>query len=156
MSLNKVIPFTSCNNHKYLIKLEEFYSGINFSLPVVNITLVLIDTKDNVIEFKDLIAIAKIIVDYIKKNDVILYYYCDHTSEDITLSKRHEQMLPQEFRSRLFSLMFSFMKRDDILKDEIVIKDENQIPHYISLIAREEHKSSLTEVNVEIQKMNDK
>ena len=46
---------------------------------------------------------------------------------------------------------------DNFVKDEIIIDDPaNKTSHYISLITKIKDKASLTEVSIEVQKMNDK
>lgn len=38
--------------------------------------------------------------------NIILYFFCDFDGKTITIRQRDEQIPPQEFRSRLFSLLF--------------------------------------------------
>lgn len=154
MAVDLVVPFSSSVGSKYLINFKDFpYQG--FSLPVLDVSLVLVEPSNQLLGLNDLFTISKIILDFINKNDVILYYYCD-INADIFMSKRRSLMQPQEFRHNLFNALFSYMKQDNLVKDEIIIDDPGVNTHYISLITKVEHKSSLTEVSIEVQKMNDK
>ena len=38
--------------------------------------------------------------------NIILYFFCDFDGKTITIRSRSNQILPQEYRSRLFSLLF--------------------------------------------------
>lgn len=157
MVLEAVIPFTSSNSHKFLIKFETFKGGVDFSIPLIDISLVLVEPMDNrKVEFKDLISIANLIKDYLNINQVVLYYYCDHSADDLFISDKNKHLLPQEYRSFLFSRMFDFLKIHNFVKDEIIIIDNDNIPHHISLITKKEDRKSLTEISIEVQKMNDK
>lgn len=155
MPVDLVVPFTSSVGSKYLINFKDFpYQG--FSLPVIDVSLVLVEASSELLSLRDLIAISRIVMDYVNNNDVILYYYCDMNISDLFMSKNKSKMQPQEFRHNLFNALFSYMKQDTLVKDEIIIEDPEANTHYISLITKIEYKTSLTEVGVEVQKMNDK
>ena len=157
MSYNIVIPFTSSVGSQFLINFKKFESQEEFSIPVIDVSLVLVDSKERTVSIKDLINISKIIKDYLFEKKVVLYYYCDHSCDDIFISKRHEKMSPQEFRSNLFGSLFDFLKVDNFTKDQIIVEDkQNETTHYISLITKIEDKSNLTEISIKIQEMNDK
>ena len=155
MAVDLVVPFTSSVGSKYLINFKDFpHQG--FSLPVLDVSLVLVEPSNQLLNLNDLFDISHIILDYINNNDVILYYYCDTNATDIFISKKRSLIQPQEYRHNLFNALFSYMKQDNLVKDEIIIDDPAANTHYISLITKAEHKSSLTEVSIEVQKMNDK
>ena len=152
-----VIPYTSSVGSQFLINFKEFESQEDFSIPVIDVSLILVVDKEEAIGMKDLIAISRIVRDFLNDNKIVLYYYCDHSSDDIFISERHETMSPQEFRSNLFSSIFNFINVANFVKDQIIIGDKNSADaHYISLITKVEDKSSLTEISVKVQEMNDK
>lgn len=155
MSFNIVIPYTSSVGSKYLINFKDFVQK-DFSLPVVDVSLFLVESVEKNLTIKDLIAITRIIIDFLNKNQVVLYYYCDTNDSDIFISERNNTMLPHEFRHNLFNSLFDLMKIRNFVKDEIIINDPINSNHYISLITKKEDKSALTEVSIEVQKMNDK
>lgn len=156
-SCSIVVPYTSSVGSKFLISFKEFESQDKFSIPVIDLTLVLVETNDKAIQIKDLIAISRIVKDYLETNKVVLYYYCDHSSDGITISKRHLDMSSQKYRSDLFNTIFDFMRVSVFVKDDIIIFDShNNESHYISLITKVEDRSSLTEVSIKVQEINDK
>jgi hypothetical protein len=155
MPFNAVISYTSSVGSEFLINFKDF-SVQDFSLPVVDVSLVLVGSVDEKLGFRDLVEIARIIENFLNKNQVILYYYCDSSDSDVFIRERKNKLQPQEFRHRLFDTLFGFMKNNNFVKDEIIINDPANTKHYISLITKMVDKSTLTEVNIAVQKMNDK
>ena len=155
MSFDTVIPYESSVGSKFLISFKDFKRQ-DFSLPVVDVSIILFEPTNKGLTLKDLISITRIIKEFLNKNRVILYYYCDTSSDDIFISKKNSVMKPQEFRHKLFNSLFCLMKSTDFVKDEIIIDDPENNTHYISLMTRVTDKTSLTEVSIEVQKMNDK
>ena len=155
MAFNSVIPFTSTVGSKFLLQFKDFKQQ-DFSLPVVDVSIVQVASKEVPIGIKDLIALSRIIRDFLFENQVVLYYYCDTSDSDIFISLKNQKMLPQEFRHSLFNALFDLMKVSDFVKDEIIIEDPEATAHYISLITKVADKSSLTEVSVAVQQLNDK
>ncbi|MCT4665931.1 MAG: hypothetical protein N4A45_11940 [Flavobacteriales bacterium] len=151
---NTVVPFTSSVGSKFLINFEKFKLQ-EFSIPLISLSLVLVEPSNKVLSLKDLIGIARIIRYFMIENNTVLYYYCD-ISNDLSISEKNSYLKPNEFRHKLFSCIFNFMKDKDFVKDEIIIKDEMGNCHFISLIAKAEDKSRLTDINIAIQQMNDK
>lgn len=157
MAVDIVIPYTSTVGSQFLINFKEFESQEDFSISVIDVSLILVEAKEQAIGMKDLIAISRIIRDFLNENKVVLYYYCDHSSDDIFISERHVDMPPQKFRSNLFSSIFNFIDVSYFVKDQIIIGDEDSNDaHYISLITKEEDKSGITEISIKVQEMNDK
>lgn len=156
MALNQVIPFESATGNQFLIQFSDFSANVNIDISVIDVSILLIESKKNCIPLKDLIHITRIIRDYLQANKVVIYYYCDHSVDDIYISEKHQTMLPQEYRSNLFGRLFDLLNIDGFVKDQIIIDDKNNSPHYISLITKEEDKSNLTALGTEVLKMNDK
>lgn len=155
MAFNTVIPYTSSVGSKFLINFKDFIQQ-DFSLPVVDVSLFLVESTEAGLGLRDLIALTRIIKDFLNENQVVLYYYCDTSASDIFISPRNQKMQPQEFRHSLFNALFDLMKVTDFVKDEIIIEDPANNTHYISLITKVADKSSLTEVSIAVQQMNDK
>ena len=155
MFFNTVIPYTSSVGSKFLINFKDF-SIQDFSLPVVDVSLLLVEPTEAGLSLRDLIALARIIKSFLNENKVVLYYYCDTSASDIFISQRNKKMQPQKFRHSLFNVLFDLMKVTDFVKDEIIIDDPTNNTHYITLITKVADKSSLTEVSIAVQKMNDK
>jgi len=156
MAFNSVIPYISSGGNKFLISFKDFIQQ-DFSLPVVDVSLVLVEsTAGTGLTLKDLIPISRIVKKFLNDNQVVLYYYCDTSDSDISTSQRNQKLQPQQYRHSLFNALFDLMKVSDFIKDEIVIKDPASTTHYITLITKESDKSCLTEVSITVQQMNDK
>lgn len=157
MIATTVVPFTSTAGSQYLIQLTTFESGVDFDIPVIDVSIALVQQNEKVVSLGDLISICRIIKDYLIENKVVLYYYCDRSSHDIFISKKNNSKSPQKFRSNLFESLFDFLDTTGYIKDQIIIGDEDSPDaHFISLISRTEDKSHLTDISIEVQKMNDK
>lgn len=85
-----------------------------------------------------LFAITDILANFLTENsDAVLCFYCDANTDVL---RNHKNLLPQEYRSRLFSRMFDLYmklhKRNDFINHRVEIEDpearENlQIAHFI-------------------------
>jgi len=150
MPLEKVIPFESKGGNQYLINFTIFKSGIDFGIPIVDVSLVLVKSISDRISLTELFHISELILEYLNNNDVVLYYYCD--TIEINRSSKNKNMLPQEFRHELFSKLFMKKNTCDLVKNDIIIRNE----HYISLISSEVHKKKVTEISNKVSEMNDK
>jgi len=95
-------------------------------------------------DLKTLSAIAGVIANFLEQNEnVILYFFCDDLHDVPNLSERHEtKLLPQEYRSNLFSKMFDHHmnanRKSGITNLRINI-GEGRFKAYIHFIARESH-----------------
>jgi hypothetical protein len=76
--LDKIIPYLTVEGYEYLIKFTEFnkkYLPEEFSLPIIDITIVANGEMDNINNGKTLFEFSALINDYLDKNDIILYDY---------------------------------------------------------------------------------
>ncbi len=86
--------------------------------------------------------ISRIIADVFMDNkDAILYFFCD----DMTpIPHTNKEILPQEYRSRLFSLLFERYIRENNIEDvgnyPVRINDVDGHPMIIHLFARDSHR----------------
>lgn len=155
MPLEQIIPFESKGGNQYLISFKVFESGIDFGIPIIDVSLVLVESITVNISISELFSISELVFEYLNNNDVVLYYYCDIT--EIKRSYKNKNMLPQEFRNILFTKLFEKKRADNMLKNDIVIHNEkNNDIHYISLISSNINKKKMTEISNEVSKMNDK
>ncbi|NDW10117.1 hypothetical protein [Dysgonomonas sp. 520] len=103
-------PIESKEGHKYIIHLSEQSLDI-FGIPqkedvcIYNITLALKNGVTKTNNVSTLNRIAKIILDFIDNNNVILYFYCS-PSDDIIFNTK-KAISPQAYRSRLFTTLFN-------------------------------------------------
>jgi len=155
MAEDSLIPYTTDEGINYLIKFtvfspEKLPEEIN--LPVIDIV---IETDSAVHDInndsKVLIQITKIISDYLKEEEAILYYYC--SDREIKKSKRNKHLSHQEFRSKLFSAMFSLNKATDLINKLIVIDDPSRNNHYLHLIGDKKHESVINRIADEAKKL---
>ncbi len=156
MSLDITIPYISSVQSKFLINFKEVnYEGIS-SIPIVDVSIVLVESKNKILPLKDLISICRLIKEYLINNQVVLYYYCDTNSDNIKISVRNKELEPQEFRHKLFNSLYRLFSNTGIVKDEIIIEDPANNTHFISLITKTIDKENLTNVSIAVQQMNDK
>ena len=101
-------PLESSDGFKYIIELTEqsteVLSSEDLGKTIYNITLTLIQKgkgDTNPILFR----MGSILIEFLQKNDVILYFFCSQDDSDIVISKK-KNISPQEFRSLLFIRIF--------------------------------------------------
>ena len=129
MGEKRIIPLVTKEGHSYLIQFEFLDRHILPKGIKANVVDVLISVENNVgINSTSTLGLfAKIMSDFLHENDVILYCYCDH--KEITRSTRRKEMSPQQYRSALFSAMFTKYTNNDHVNQLIIINDK--VDHYI-------------------------
>ena len=155
MSLETIIPFRSKDGNQYLIEFKIFDSGIDFGIPIIDVSLVLVEAKSKNNLISELFYISNIVDSYLRDNDVVLYFYCDNS--EIDRSEKNKHILPQQYRSMLFDRLFKKKMKDHLIKRDIVIGDLNTNDiHCISLISTISHERILTKIFHEVNRMNEK
>jgi hypothetical protein len=142
MQLEQVIPYRSKGGNEYLIKFEKFEDKRlpdDFVIPIIDISLVLI-TKVKPNDTEILSVLTTCLLDYLNHFDVILYYYSD--TKDIIMRGTRE-MLPQQFRHELFSKLFEKYGNESLIIHPIIITDNVNGDHFISLIAKQIYKNKI-------------
>ena len=98
-------------------------------------------------------SIEQLIADAFNENsNTLLFYYCDFVNP---IPATRKSILPQEYRSKLFSLMFQrycSQKGIDSVKEVVVRIDGMGEPYFFHLIAREEHLDKLQQIKDKVQK----
>jgi len=94
-----------------------------------------------------LFAVSDILAKFMEENeDAVLCFYCDANTD---LQRHHTNLLPQEYRSRLFSRMFErYMKAHKLsgfINHRLKIEDPDNIQNkqFAHFICREEHKEAV-------------
>ncbi|MCL9806460.1 hypothetical protein NAT51_13060 [Flavobacterium amniphilum] len=154
MNLEKEIPFRTEEGYEYLVRFAEFSSnGINYEIPIVDVSIILMscDIENN--SMKTLNKFTDIIDDYLQCHNVVLYYYCD-TAPIKMRATRNEKLLPQEFRSKLFSSMFNQKKFGEYILKEIRITDTERGDHFISLISNLNNADKIQLIESDLQNFN--
>lgn len=77
--------------------------------------------QDGTKEFECLVGISLKLIDFLEKNqNSVLYFYCDDVND---VERRNKDVSVQEYRHRLFSQMFNYLRR----KVSKSISDESKI-----------------------------
>ncbi len=125
------------------IDKDLFPENIRQLLGPVEIEEVVLErvTGDNPLSLSALMQIAEILGRILSENgNSILYFYCDEAHD---IRRRDTTLLPQHYRSLLFSGMYSrYMSHNnltDILNHPITVISSTGNETYIHLIAREKH-----------------
>ncbi|MCI8999182.1 MAG: hypothetical protein HFJ95_09365 [Muribaculaceae bacterium] len=89
---------------------------------------------------KTLMAICDVLFKFMNDNDTaVLCFYCDDLTE---VPRNHKNLMPQEYRSRLFSCMFDMYVKangiSNIINYGIKIEDNN-IPRFAHFITQEKY-----------------
>ena len=127
-----------------------------FSTNPHTLTLVFYDVTlvrkagEGYVGYKTLFAISDILAKFLNENeDAVLCFYCDaHTD----VKRNHKNLLPQHYRSTLFSRMFDMYVKNrnisELINHRVEIEDPQnpQNRQYAHFICREEHKSAVAEM----------
>lgn len=109
------------------------------------------------VDHKALHLISHMLFDFIERNpDNIIYFYCDDLN-DLPRSRHNQSLLPQEYRSRLFSALFaSETKRQDVscYVDDVIEFDLGDDKRFIHLIYDEANTPKADILKAELGKFN--
>lgn len=155
MRISFDILTTSKDSYRVILSSgkDAFFATTDFvSLIDIDIDIVEIDLErlsgNKPTELKTLRLITTKIIKFIKQNKkTVLYYYCDDMSEIVGVTK--EILWPQEYRNRLFSLLFErFCKNIPDLELKDVTIQINQVgrPLFMHLITRLEYVPILEKI----------
>ena len=127
-----------------------------FSDDPLTLTLVFYDVTlvrkagDGYVGYKTLFAVSDILAKFMDENeDAVLCFYCDANTD---VRRNHEDMMPQEYRSRLFSRMFELYvkshNQSKFINHRIMIEDPDNLDNkqYAHFICRKEHKDAVATV----------
>ena len=153
MELEKEITFVTEEGYEYLIKFTLFpQKDFEYEIDIIDISLILMSQTIENNSLKTLAYFTNIIDAYLIENDVILYYYCD-TLEIKMRENRKEKLLPQEYRSLLFSSMFNKRNFENYILKAIKISDEINGDHFISLISHINNIQKIEKIESDIQRL---
>ncbi|GGB84097.1 hypothetical protein GCM10007424_25140 [Flavobacterium suaedae] len=153
--VDKIIPLSTKEGHQYLIKLESFQPNIlpeDITVPVINITIELVNEVVEINNIRTLLQIASEINRFADDKEVILYCYCDKGV--IQKRKGKEHISNQQFRSMLFTKMFEKQNQEKYINEKIIIKDVNQGDHYIHLFAKVQNKPTVEVIAQKLEEFN--
>lgn len=127
-----------------------------FSSDTSTLTLVFYDVTlvrkagDGYVGSKVLFAVSDALAKFMDENDdAVLCFYCD---ADTDVRRNHGNMLPQEYRSKLFSRMFDmYVKshgKSGLINHRVEIEDSNNSDNkqYAHFICRKEHKHAVASI----------
>jgi len=154
LELEKKIPFVTAEGYEYLVNFMEFSAnGINYGIPIIDVSITLMSTNIEHNSIKTLNVFTDIIDNYLKQHNVVLYYYCD-TAPIKMRDNRKNKLLPQEFRSKLFSSMFDQRNFDNYILKEIRITDLERGDHFTSLISNISNIDKVQLIENDLQELN--
>jgi hypothetical protein len=154
LSLELEIPFETDEGYQYLVSFREVTpQQNNYGIAIVDVSIVLMSSNIESNSYKTLNNFIEIIFDYLIKNDVIVYYYCDVVPVKIR-KNRDIKLSPQEFRFKLFSTMFVKRNSLEFYLQEITLTDAEENNHYTSLISKISNKDKVELVKSDIEKLN--
>ncbi|WP_134344182.1 hypothetical protein [Flavobacterium psychrophilum] len=154
MSLELEIPFETDEGYQYLVSFREVTpQQKDYGIALVDVSIVLMSSNIESNSYKTLNNFIGIIFDYLIKNDVIVYYYCDVVPIKIR-TNRNIKLSPQEFRFKLFSTMFIKRNSQEFYLQEITLTDTEENNHYTSLISKISNKEKVELVKSDIEKLN--
>ena len=155
--MNREFYLISDSGDEYTLSLSS--DGLNlydeirkeFGIELISIELMRIK-GEGFTSRKILAEIENLIADTFEKSpDSILFYYCDFLNPVPSGTKK---LLPQEYRSRLFSCMFQryLLHRDLVGIHEVVVTvDGEDGPYYFHMIARERHLPVVRRIGEKLQ-----
>ncbi len=121
-----------------------------FSSDIRTLTLVFYDVAlirkagEGHIGYRELFAISDTLARFMDENrDAVLCFYCDSTTE---VRRNNRDLLPQEYRSRLFSGMFNLYSASHPnlnIVNHIVEIENDQIHQIAHFICRKEHEEAV-------------
>lgn len=146
------IPFETSEGNKYILSFTLFnQSNVPIKTPIIDISLVSINQISLTNSIRTFNYITTVISDYIINKNVILYYYCDVSEIFYRGSRKIESY--QEYRFNLFNSLFHKVSNPDLFIKNIIIDDELNGNHYISLIYKENSKEEIEQLAIEIAKL---
>lgn len=100
--------------------------------------------------YKMLFAVSDVLAKFMDENDnAVLCFYCDaHTD----VRRSHDHLLPQEYRSQLFSRMFEMYIKShrfyDLVNHRVMIEDpeDNGNRQFAHFICRKKHEGVVVEM----------
>ena len=108
---------------------------LTLTLEFYDVTLVRMSGK-NMIGIKILMAICDVLFKFLKENEsAVLCFYCDDLTD---VARHHNEISPQEYRSRLFSRMFDMYVSNNSITDIINYRikidndDKSRFTHFIT------------------------
>lgn len=160
-----IIPIQT-DRSELLLKIESFDLPNTFEDPadvlkmgtseVCDVSLERVSEFDSV-DHKALHLISHMLFDFIERNpDNIIYFYCDDL-HDLPRSKHNQKLLPQEYRSRLFSALFAAeTKRQNVscYVDDVIEFDLGDDKRFIHLIYDKGNTPKADVLKSELDKFN--
>lgn len=116
---------------------------LTLTLVFYDVTLVRISGAE-MIGVKMLKAICNVLFRFMNENDTaVLCFYCDDLTD---VPRRHKELTPQEYRSRLFSRMFDMYVRANDIKGLVnygIKIEEGEEPRFTHFITPEKYLSAV-------------
>lgn len=148
--MNFSVSLQTPNGDKYYVYLsplsKDWWNDLDLPEKDLEIYQVVLDREKGTgkTDMHVISEITNFIANVFLNNDVIFYYVCDDLNE---IPNGSHSIPPQEYRSRLFSMMFDRYITSHSIKGifdtPIIIKDAVGNKQYIHIIARSQHNASI-------------
>lgn len=122
---------------------------LTLTLVFYDVTLVR-KAGDGYVGYKVLFAVSDALAKFMDENeDAVLCFYCDASTD---VRRNHDEMLPQEYRSNLFSRMFEMYvkshNKSGFINHRVEIEDPNDSGNrqYAHFICRKEHEQAVAAI----------
>lgn len=151
MSLEESYSLTTKEGHEYRIGFTPFNVIAvpeSITKPIIDVVIAIDDNK-GMNNASTLFKFSEIVKEYLSKNDVILYCFCD--TQEIERAKTHQHLTPQEYRSLLFERMFDKVSNKDFINKPIVLTDGDDNKHCIHFFSRSKNLDQIEELSVIIE-----
>ncbi len=152
MSVIRTINIETKEGNEYVLQFLEFeldFLTEQFPIKIIDISLIA-EVNKEVNSPNSLYVIADHVKKFSQDEDCIFYYYCDFKE----LDRRDKTLLPQEYRFKLFNILADRKLGDEFVKESIIIEDETNDRHFITLIAFKKHQKYMEEVVKYISDLN--
>ncbi|TCC96652.1 hypothetical protein FBD94_22960 [Pedobacter hiemivivus] len=152
MPLEESYSLTTKEGHEYRIgfsPFDIFATPKSLTKPIVDVVIAIDDNK-GINNASTLFEFSKIIKEYLFKNDVILYCYCDN--KEIERGKKHQHLSPQEYRSLLFEKMFDKASNKDFINKPILLIDATDNKHCIHFFSSTQNLDQIELLSEELYK----
>ncbi len=147
-------PFETNEGYQYIVSFTEFQSvPKTYKLPLVSISIALVSSDIETNSLKTLNIFIKIVLEYLEKNNVIIYFICD-TAPIKMRDNRKVKLSNQEFRFALFLAMFNKLKSEIFYLQPVVLTDKIGGNHYTALISRLFHQDEIEGIKSDLEEFN--
>lgn len=155
-------PVETDEGNQYVITFclfEKDIVDVDLHVDVYFVVLEAINIRETINSFNSLMVIARTILDFLLRHDVVLFYYCD--IEDSIMNRVNPKrkltlITPQQYRSLLFFKLFERIRSIDEslnLENKTIKFEELDVPHYMHLVSRGKNFDNFDDMELDIHRL---